>query len=492
MRPMMADSQWRRALLPALVVTWALVLARSLVFLLYPHASFDSDQAVVGLMAKHLSEGRAFPLYLYGYSYMLAVQAWVAVPFFWLLGATAGALKASVVMTNLITATLLVTGLVRWGGLRPWPAVLAALFFILAPPDTAASIVDASGGSVEPFLWVLLLWFVRDRPFVFGTVLAVGFLNREFTVYAVPALLAGQAWSRTLWTRGVWHRWLLSLVAFAVVWQGVQVLTPLADLSGPGTAGAVPAVSSAPLANLAARVQIDLAGAPRRALAVIARDVRILVGGRGVTQIAAQGRDWLGLLLAVFAVLAVGRVLHLLVRRQVPVADAAMGWYVLGIGILAVVGYVLTRPGEVVTPRYLLLSLFMPCGLTAVWWCLEPQRRVRIGIAATVLVWASVSAVDTWRQFDRFASGRTGDGMAPIIAALDARGITLAEGPHWRAYKITFLTQERIVVASTDLVRVQQYRMRADDAGPGLVRIQMEPCGDEPSVGGVFICEPGS
>ena len=36
---------------------------------------FDSDQAVVGLMAKRLSEFRSFPLFFYGQNYMLAVQA---------------------------------------------------------------------------------------------------------------------------------------------------------------------------------------------------------------------------------------------------------------------------------------------------------------------------------------------------------------------------------------------------------------------------------
>ena len=31
---------------------------------------FDSDQAIVGLMAKHLSELRAFPVFFYGQTYM--------------------------------------------------------------------------------------------------------------------------------------------------------------------------------------------------------------------------------------------------------------------------------------------------------------------------------------------------------------------------------------------------------------------------------------
>jgi hypothetical protein len=48
----------------------ALVLFRGFVFLWFEQ-NFDSDQAIVGLMAKHLSEFRAVPLFFYGQNYML-------------------------------------------------------------------------------------------------------------------------------------------------------------------------------------------------------------------------------------------------------------------------------------------------------------------------------------------------------------------------------------------------------------------------------------
>ena len=52
----------RRELVWTIATLSALVIARSLVFTLFEQAHFDSDQAIVGLMAKHLSEGRAFPV----------------------------------------------------------------------------------------------------------------------------------------------------------------------------------------------------------------------------------------------------------------------------------------------------------------------------------------------------------------------------------------------------------------------------------------------
>jgi hypothetical protein len=69
----------RRERAVALVVAALLVLFRSLPF---EQIQFDSDQAIFGLMAKHVSEGRALPLFMYGQPYLLAVDSWLAAPWF--------------------------------------------------------------------------------------------------------------------------------------------------------------------------------------------------------------------------------------------------------------------------------------------------------------------------------------------------------------------------------------------------------------------------
>lgn len=498
-RPMRAasTSPWsargtRVELAIAIGLAWTLVVARSFVFAAFPHAAFDSDQAIVGLMAKHLSEGRAFPLYLYGYSYMLAVESWIAVPYFWIAGPTVAALKASIIGTNLAIVALLIVGLSRWGGLRPLAAVVPVVFFAFVPPDTAAKLVDAGGGTIEQFLWVLILWFVRDRPFTFGAVLAVGFLNREFTVYAVPVIILGQIWSRVFFRRETWRAWLFSLIAFLAVWQGIQALKPLADLMGPGTRGASSyGQTASPTGNMSQRMRIDVAATPGSIVTLLRGEVANLLGGRPSTDaVAVQGRSWIGWLLFAAAAAAVGRVAWLSRCGDRPIAVAATGWYALGVGMMSVVGYALTRPTDVVTPRYLLLSVFIPVGLTAVWLALEPRRVVRGAIVVVVALWASVAGIDSWRQYDRYASGREPDGMQQLIDALDARSIGLAEAEHWRAYKLTFLARERIKVASTDIVRIWEYRRLADEAGASLVRLQYTPCPGGEFVGGMYICVP--
>src|SRR5688500_16754455 len=120
----------RERLLVALLLVLA-VIVRSAVFVFWEETHFDSDQAVMGLMAKHLSEGRAFPIFFYGSNHILAVQAWLAAPVFLLVGVSVTALKLPILATNILIALLLLRGLERYAGLRPVLACVPVLFFAL-------------------------------------------------------------------------------------------------------------------------------------------------------------------------------------------------------------------------------------------------------------------------------------------------------------------------------------------------------------------------
>ena len=175
---------WRFATLAV-----ALVLFRSIVPIWYEGFDFDSDQAIVGLMAKHLAEARTFPLFFYGQNYMLGVQAWLAAPLFLVIGrSSVFLLRLPLVAINCAVAVLLIAGLVKNVKIRPGLAFVAALPFIMPTPIAGSRLLQTLGASVEPFLYVLVLWALRRRPFLFGAVLGVGFLHREFTIFAVPAI----------------------------------------------------------------------------------------------------------------------------------------------------------------------------------------------------------------------------------------------------------------------------------------------------------------
>src|SRR3954468_16720982 len=149
----------RNALLTrAVLAAAAFIIIRSIVWICFEQSDFDSDQAVVGLMAKHLAEGRAFPLFFYGQHYMLAVEPWLVAPFFKVFGATIASLKFPLFCVNVAVAGLLLWILVKKLNMRAGEALLICAFFIVPPPLVSARLVEPQGSNIEPLLYVLILW----------------------------------------------------------------------------------------------------------------------------------------------------------------------------------------------------------------------------------------------------------------------------------------------------------------------------------------------
>ncbi len=491
-----ASSRERRDLILAIAAAWLFVAARTAVFVFYPQSSFDSDQAIVGLMAKHLVEGRAFPLFYYGQTYMLGVDAWVAAPFFLLAGPTVGALHAATTAINLATAAVLLVCLVRWCGLRPFEALAVSIFFTLAPPYTSMSLVQA-GANISPFLFILLLWMLRDRPLWFGAMLAFGVLNREFTIYAVPVLLLVQVLQGRLLRIDALRHWVLVVAAFLAIWQGIETLKPHADLMGPGTRGQlVNGAAGSEVGNVIVRVDAAPAELLARTRAMATDYFPRQIGARRIdSETAPQGRDWMFWPLAVglLAALARGAQLTWRARRSsTPTRMPVFGWYLLGVGVLAAAGYILTRPLSTgLVDRYMLLTLYAPIGVAAILLGLEPRGWVRLGAIALLVAWAAASAVDHERVFARYLAGEEPDLAQELADGLVAHHVRVARAGYWRAYKITFLARERVKIASSDANRIDEYERLARQAGDRLVVLEPEPCGDErPSVVGWYLCPP--
>ena len=98
---------------------------------------------------------------------------------------------------------------------------------------SAANLVEAQGGNIEPFLWVLLLWLLRRRPLALGACFAIAFMNREFSIYAAPMLLLVHAIESRFALRQVALDCATTALSFLVVFTTVQLLKPHADLLGP-------------------------------------------------------------------------------------------------------------------------------------------------------------------------------------------------------------------------------------------------------------------
>ena len=484
-----------------------MVIARSAVFLLWEQAGFDADQAIFGLMAKHIAEGRAFPMFIYGDRYLMAVQAWLAAPLFLLFGPSVAALKIPVVLINCATAALLMWVLHRDARLHPAWALLASLFFVLAPPGMAASLVETGGGNPEPFFYVLLLWVLRDRPLWFGVVFAFGFIHRQFTIYGVTAIVA-IAWladrkMNVARLRGV----ALATIGYLLVAQVVRTAYVFSTPFGPGTAVATVFAGNEGFGPAAQRLCVAPASAIVPAITELFSRFYGHVFGAINTPLSVYGvRSLLRALpdgvppfwpvLGAIFLAALVRVAWLSIATRQPLwtGRAAVGSFLVLVGLQAGVVYSLTRCGSLdpVTLRYALLMLYLGVGVMTLYFIYETRPVPRRAMAGAMLVWAAVSAASHVRLFLDY---RTDPPVGPhrqLANYLVGRGITAGRADYWVAYATTFFAEEQVRLASTTVVRIDEYQRVAAAAGKAAVIIEREPCanggGDEVVAGTFWVC----
>ena len=457
----------------------ALVMFRSLVWVFWEQSYFNSDQAVIGLMGKHLSQLRALPLLFYGQHYMLAVEAWIAAPVFLLFGMSVATLKLPLVAINIAIGILLVRILVRDVGLSRSHAFVASLFFLLAPPVAASRLVEAQGGNVEPLLYTMLLWLTRAHPVAFGLIAGVGTMHREFTTYAVAAVFLLEAWHRTLFS---WANLRAKAIVLgemaAIVWL-VRFLMPKAALLGPGTAGTFPAnVAEGQMRFWLSRFCWDPAAVSGNLAWLFNRNLATLFGWRTeplaeyVRSSIASGHVWA---LAALMALGVGAVVAVFSRRAGAPAAAraprpavlpgrAFPVYLAIVGLMTLGVYALLSCGmrDPSLVRYTLLGLLIPVAITAAV-LRVPGARVAKGIAiAGVLVWAASAGLDNMRVLVEYIRHPPHNDYRELADRLEKEGVRYGRGGYWTVYHIDFLTTERVILASNEKVRIKEYENIVD------------------------------
>jgi hypothetical protein len=487
-----------RRRIAVLAAVAAVVVARSLVLVCWPQAHFDSDQAVTGLMAKHLAEGRAFPVFMYGQSYLLAVQAWMAAPVFLLFGVSVAALKFPLLIISIVVAVLLIVLIERETALHPALAAVAAVPFILPAPGTAALLLEATGGNLEPFLYVLLLWLLRGRPWRCGLLLGFGFLQREFTLYGFLALLCIWTAERTLFTRAGLVRAGRVVLAAAGVWIAAQGLRHFSSAAGPGTTVA------------------DLWGAPNNLVELVSRTciapVTILAGmGRlfsnhwpqllgtapyplsdfTIESRVSQGFPWASVIPGAALALAIAR-LAMRWRATARMATSICAYLAL-VGLFSAGGYVAGRCGELsfYTARYELLSLLGIAGIGSGFLAVERSRPVRYVWLGLMLCWAAATAVPHAQLLAEYVTRPPLGPKQELVQALEARGLRYGYADFWVAYYVSFMANERVILASSDLVKIRTYNRIVDAHAGEAVRISRRACaGGEQLTPFFWSCRP--
>ena len=481
-----------------LAILLLVVLARSAVFVLWPESYFDADQAVFGLMAKHLSEGRAFPVFMYGQSYILAVEAWMAAPVFLLAGVSATALKLPLLLLNFVIAWLLMRTFEREMALGPAAAAAASLPFVLPSVATAAIFVEPSGGNLEPYLYVPLIWLTRDRPLWCGAILGVGFLHREFTIYGLAALLAIEAFDRTLFTRAGLARRGVMAGAAGAIWLAVQVLKRFSSGSGPGTAFDSIYGASNNILELAARTCISPATALKGGARLVSIHWPALFGTApyslnafSIESVGRQGLGWSSWLPLLVVLLAAAGIVFSAMSRPGPRPTPRFAVYLILVGAFSSAGYVFGRCGEVnfYAMRYELLSILAIAGIIGWFLSVPVPRPLTVTWGLVFAAWLAVLAVPHARLAAEYATERPIPAKRQLIRVLVSRGIRYGTADYWIAYYVDFMTREGIILAADEPQRIKTYNAIVAEHAAEAVRLSRRPCdGGVPLIPGVYLC----
>jgi hypothetical protein len=466
----------QREQVAVIVTAVALVVLRSAVPLLYEGFYFDSDQAIIGLMAKHLSELKRFPLFYDGLNYILGVESWLIAPFFWLFGPSVMVMRLPLVALNAVVAMWLLTALGQRLGVRPVVALVGALPFIMPGAATSSQLLETAGACVEPLVYVLLLWKLRSRPLAFGALLALGFLHREFTIFVLPALVLVEAASGTLRDRANLGRAARMLGGFAAVWLAVNALKQYQAGASLGlqTASLAGQMCFAP-GELGPRVASIFADA----LPALYGGARTPLAGFRMNSPIATGSSAIGWMIALTLT---GMLLRLawLGRRSPGFGENdAFFTYLALVGIFTAAVYPLScnvTPGQPPLLRYLLLGLLVPVGGFGAYMRRETSSALRLVVPVSFAVWGAANLADNLRLIRTSAHEPPSNEHRVLADYLVRRHVEYALAVYWDAYAVDFLARENVIVASVDLIRIRDYQRAIEEHPASTYSLQRSPC----------------
>ena len=182
--------------LPFLLILVGTAIVR-FVILFVSQTHVTSDEAIIGLMAKHILEGRYFPFYFYGISYnaSCAWEAYLAVIPFAIAGVGVVALKVPTVLLSLACLALFYAMTTRLYSIRV--ATLASLIFALWPGLLKWHFQPRGYAFYFLFIPALIILFLivekensrRARDFFFfGLVCGLAFWSMELLLITIAAL----------------------------------------------------------------------------------------------------------------------------------------------------------------------------------------------------------------------------------------------------------------------------------------------------------------
>ena len=421
-----------------LAIVVPVALALRLFFVLTPHAALDADEAIVGLMGRHVLRGE-FPIFYYGQKYMGGLEPHLAALGFAIGGATPLVLK--LVCLTLALVLVWLTAELGRRILGPGPGLIAGVFMALPPIFLTVWSVKARGGFIETLVLGSLVLLLALR-----TVETTG--RRRLRAALVLGFVGGLGW------------WTCQLIVSYLVAAGVLVLR------GAGRAAGLRVLPAAALGFLLGSLPMWLDGWLRRPVTSLAWEAADPATAArqlgnvltvGLPALLGPGGRWpaawaVGALTApVLAVYALAWLALLGARarawREGPDSSAAGAALdaVVALPLIATLACALSSVGWFVSePRYLLpiaavVPILVAALLAGIWRSGWPWTAATLGMALLAVNLAAhlLAPWTSAREAPR--------SLEPALAFLEARKIPVVATTYWIGPRLTFESGERVV-----------------------------------------------
>lgn len=446
----MARKHWIDALIILLAILWKLL------FLAWDVIPFNADEAVVGLMARHILQGER-PIFFYGQAYMGSLDAYLVAGLFAVLGQSVLAIRVTQVIlyVGIIITTIGIARMVFRSDVSAWTAA-----FLLAVPAVNTTLYSTAslGGYGEALLIGNLIvwsgfrslkklmvgeWLQLGESFLMGILIGLGLWANGLTlIYSVPVTVAGLYLVVTK-TRPTWKQIGFALGALGLgfglgslpwwVYAAQNGLTALiAELTGKA---------------VAVETQSWLATIGQHAFNLLVFGLTALLGFRPPWEVRWLALPLIPVVLGFWAV-----VVYFWVRKAVRGEVAWALRIFAGITACLVCGFLFTPFGVDPSGRYF-LPLAVLFSLVAGYFISTLSRKVwRIGLVGLVMVfqgWGTLSCAvqnppGLTTQFNAITVVDTryqADLIRFLMSNHELRGYT----NYWVAYPLAFLTDETII-----------------------------------------------
>jgi 4-amino-4-deoxy-L-arabinose transferase-like glycosyltransferase len=429
----------------------ALAALVRLAVVLGPLGWLESDEAIVGLMARHILEGDR-PVFYWGQSYLGALEAYSAAAAFALFGSSTVVLK--LVPTLYSLGFVLLSYLVARRLFGHWPALFSALYLAVPPTMLAVWSTKPRGGYAEVlFLGEALLLLTLLLP--------------DARRPRVLALVWGVVGGLAVWTHQLAAFYVLPSAAYLGLAMRARVLPVVLPAAVGGALGASPLV----VANLTSEFSSvgSLWGSAGASLADLPRNLRTLwrLGipvVLGLAQPTADldlwRQDWPSRPASLLPVAVAANVLLLLglvpYRRAVsallrgersPMSGPAL---LVGLVLVTLLMLPLTKFDELVAePRYALpLYAAAPLYAALAWRLLPRKWLLCVALAAPLaLNLHNLATANPWLLMPTTAGASTPETRGDLIRFLEERDLTRVYADYWLVYPLAFESEERIIAA---------------------------------------------